>query len=842
MIIITLGTGDAINYITGEIRHDSLRQAKSVASLNSAYMNAIVSNMETIAGNRAFIQDVDRHDLDSLNSTLQCLYNTGFYRHVVVLDPNGTAIMNYPYPSGIGVDYSDREYYQDAMATRDTAIGSPIIGKVARSPVINVATPVINDNGSIAGVLMGSIELERISSTVKSLDFDHGSDIYIVDEKGYVVHHSNYTYMRGMADFSEIPAVQLALQGKSGTTEYEHPGEARDKVASYAPVSYLGWGVVVEYDKEAISASMTGFVNSYVPLLLAMLTIIAVLAYLAGNAITRPVLRMARSCSDARSTGCLSDLPVDRHDEIGMLAASILEMSKNLIREREMLSKETERMNAILSSAADGICIVGTDGRILWANNRMNRWFADSKGIEGVLFSDVLTEIKTAGESSAKAGAAYHKMYRALDRRGRKRTFEAAAVPLKEYYQDSTLMTLRDVTQREINISISNIMAGSRSMDEMLGRSLEMLKDMMNLSMVSVYTVDEKNQEVKIRAYSGMTPEQAMAVGHQKIGPDSTVSGYVAYSKKPMIIDNIQTHERRVRSKVLKGSDLRSFIVTPLIVEGNVVGVFNAASNRVNEFKKSDVKFLGNISNQLAISMRRMMLDEELSEAKRTAELYVDLMSHDVNNMNTAAMGFMELALDDESMSDSSRTLIHRSLEKIRSSSDIIENVKKLQKIRRGGMELETVNLGELIGEAASESIEHPEKIVSIDYPKDLKAPVRASPLLKDVFLNLIGNSIKYSEETVFIDIKVDRVSKEGQPYYAVSISDYGRGIPDNIKPQLFNRYYRGTTAERGAGLGLYLVKSIIESFGGWVEVRNRVEDNYREGAKFIIYLPVPQD
>ena len=85
-------------------------------------------------------------------------------------------------------------------------------------------------------------------------------------------------------------------------------------------------------------------------------------------------------------------------------------------------------------------------------------------------------------------------------------------------------------------------------------------------------------------------------------------------------------------------------------------------------------------------------------------------------------------------------------------------------------------------------------------------------------------------------------VSHQGQPngnlFYRVAIEDNGSGIPDDKKEEVFQRFKRGQTKAKGTGLGLYLVKSLVEGFGGYVEVQNRVLVDYTKGTRFLVYLP----
>jgi signal transduction histidine kinase len=104
--------------------------------------------------------------------------------------------------------------------------------------------------------------------------------------------------------------------------------------------------------------------------------------------------------------------------------------------------------------------------------------------------------------------------------------------------------------------------------------------------------------------------------------------------------------------------------------------------------------------------------------------------------------------------------------------------------------------------------------------------------LLSQVFGNLLSNAVKYSPDTGLI--QVTGVRRDAQ--IAVVIEDQGIGIPESEQEQVFERYYRGsnTTGIVGSGVGLYLVKTIIELHKGSVALNSREG----EGSQFTVQLP----
>jgi len=69
-------------------------------------------------------------------------------------------------------------------------------------------------------------------------------------------------------------------------------------------------------------------------------------------------------------------------------------------------------------------------------------------------------------------------------------------------------------------------------------------------------------------------------------------------------------------------------------------------------------------------------------------------------------------------------------------------------------------------------------------------------------------------------------------------MEDDGPGIPDDIKPKVFLRKYRGQTKGQGSGLGLYLTKRLVEDNGGRIWLEDRVPGDHSRGVRFIVHLP----
>jgi PAS domain S-box-containing protein len=234
----------------------------------------------------------------------------------------------------------------------------------------------------------------------------------------------------------------------------------------------------------------------------------------------------------------------------------------------------------------------------------------------------------------------------------------------------------------------------------------------------------------------------------------------------------------------------------------------------------------------------RKKIEDEIRDARKQAELYVDLMGHDINNMNQTGIGYLELALDKLKLSDEDRIYLQKPLEALYNSSRLIDTVRKLQMVTEGDIKHEKVDMCQVLQEVIAHYANVPGRDVKVNYKPGHGCYVLANELLRDVFSNIIGNAVKHTTGPVTIDVEVNDVFEDNVALYRVDISDNGQGIPDELKKKLFGRSQRGATKTTGRGLGLYLVKMLVDDFQGKVWVEDRVPGDYAKGSRFVIVLP----
>ncbi|HEY3272852.1 MAG TPA: PAS domain S-box protein [Methanocella sp.] len=234
----------------------------------------------------------------------------------------------------------------------------------------------------------------------------------------------------------------------------------------------------------------------------------------------------------------------------------------------------------------------------------------------------------------------------------------------------------------------------------------------------------------------------------------------------------------------------------------------------------------------------RKMAEARIEEAKSQAELYVDLMSHDIGNMDQAMLGYLEMAIDILRPEGPEKELLTQPLEIIRNSTRLINNVRKLRQLQAGELPAGTYDLGKVLSEVKADFSRVPDRNIEISYSPVYGCFVEANDLLKDLFSNLIDNAIRHSSGDLHIGIGLSKVTYGHKACYRVAVEDDGPGISDQLKEKLLLAARNGSRKAERRGIGLLLVKALLEKFHGSLRIEDRVPGNYRGGSRFVVLLP----
>ena len=95
----------------------------------------------------------------------------------------------------------------------------------------------------------------------------------------------------------------------------------------------------------------------------------------------------------------------------------------------------------------------------------------------------------------------------------------------------------------------------------------------------------------------------------------------------------------------------------------------------------------------------------------------------------------------------------------------------------------------------------------------------------------------KWKLNCLIVEIDVSKIREDDISYIKIEVKDNGMGIPDDLKEKLFIKSRNADISRRGMGMGLSLVKTIVDKYGGKIKIKDRVEGDYEKGSNFILLL-----
>jgi signal transduction histidine kinase len=293
---------------------------------------------------------------------------------------------------------------------------------------------------------------------------------------------------------------------------------------------------------------------------------------------------------------------------------------------------------------------------------------------------------------------------------------------------------------------------------------------------------------------------------------------------------------------VLKEIGCRSLMIAPLKIHENIFGFVCLVLTRPGlGYGESDQAFASELTDRASLMFENASLYRSTQQALRHRDAFLAVASHELRTPVTSVRAVAQLLIQQISLSpDQSTYHIARMAKILDEQSDRLTRLVgqlldvtqiELGKLKLTRKEVELSNLVQTIAEAAR--VRYPDFTFNVRTSGPVTAfvdPIR----LEQVVVNLVENAIRYAQEGRKIDIEVSETDAEE---FRISVRDYGKGIPEDLRGRLFQRFERAKKDEfsSGLGMGLFISKQIIEMHGGKI----RAESAPGGGAKFVITAPM---
>jgi signal transduction histidine kinase len=459
----------------------------------------------------------------------------------------------------------------------------------------------------------------------------------------------------------------------------------------------------------------------------------------------------------------------------------------------------------------------------------------------------------------------------------------ATAVALAAFYRGRAIARVRQrelqravalaaARNRELDLlgGIAHTLLAFRSPDELFDEVARAAQLLLRAEGGAVMLRSEVSDFLQVKAGHGLLRSAAGRL----LPIEGSLAGWVVSRGEPLRSEDMAKDPRNHPVEGLP-AELRSTILTPLRSRGEVIGAV-AAYNRADRepFGDHDAQLLQTLGDQVAVGLDRAALLEdsrrkelaleqtnrELVEATRLKSQFVANMSHELRTPLNAIIGFSDLLLaDGADLDETQRDFIESIARNGRHLLDMITTLLDVAKLEAGRMPLRVarLDLREAIRAAASdtEGLRAPRgQRCAVELPEAPLEVVADQQQVRQILFNLLANAAKFTSEggeitisavrtRVPLPVPAERAGEvprlELRDAAWVAVRDTGIGIRQEDLGKLFQAFSQvdASTARQqtGTGLGLAVVKQLVELHGGTVGV----ESNVDEGSTFWFSLPV---
>ena len=399
----------------------------------------------------------------------------------------------------------------------------------------------------------------------------------------------------------------------------------------------------------------------------------------------------------------------------------------------------------------------------------------------------------------------------------------------------------------------SRALSATLDLEQVLVTVLSEVRNMLGAVASSVWLIHSETDELV--CWQATEPQDEIVRGW-RLAPGEGIAGWVAHTGESQIVPNVQTDERYCQSvDEMTGLGIQSMVAVPLRIREHVIGVLEIVDAKRDRFQHADLELLEPLATTAAIAIEnaRLYAEEQQRAAalaralKQQRELdrlkdeFLQNISHELRTPLALILGYAEL-MDSGELGDlTSRQQGPMSIitQRVRALSRMLNDLIAISSADAQVLREEVVDLTSLLRAALVNFRTRAEKIglsLKVEIDPGLP-PVSGDPdQLGRVVDNLLNNALKFTPAGGHLTVRL-WCDGDGK-VIVLEVVDTGIGIPTEKLNRIFDRFYQidGSARRRygGVGLGLALVKKIIEAHRGQVSVWSTLG----KGSTFRVTLP----
>ncbi len=290
-------------------------------------------------------------------------------------------------------------------------------------------------------------------------------------------------------------------------------------------------------------------------------------------------------------------------------------------------------------------------------------------------------------------------------------------------------------------------------------------------------------------------------------------------------------------------------VAVPVMREGHVIAVISLESNRAAAFDQDSVDFLGRMADRAAIAIENARLYNAVRAANEAKSAFVSVVSHELRIPMTSIKGYTDMLKSGavgpvNDMQGEFLNTIRRNVDRM---TVLVSDLSDINRMESGRLALTfaKVDLREVVDEVLAGlkvSFDDRQQPVTINLPEGLPAVWADRSRVIQIVTNLMSNANKYSPDGRPVVVGARVLADGEKSLVQVAVADRGLGISPEDQALLFTQFFRSedpaVREQTGWGLGLSIVKMLVEALGGAVSVESEVG----VGSTFAFILPVANE
>ena len=379
------------------------------------------------------------------------------------------------------------------------------------------------------------------------------------------------------------------------------------------------------------------------------------------------------------------------------------------------------------------------------------------------------------------------------------------------------------------------------SLPEICGTIVRFIEALGEGMRCSILILDAEHGTLHMAAAPSLPDFYSEAIEGMRIGDGVGSCGTAVYRRERVVVADILNHPywEKARRLVVR-TPMRACWSEPIIAhDGSVLGSFAIYYDTPREPQSGELDLIASAASLTAIAITYKRSEQVLRDLDRAKDEFISIAAHELRTPLTAIMGYAELLVDKGNDASCQREYAEEILGRGEALARLIDDlldVSIIQLGRRLVMERQPTVLLPMVERVVghfrcSAQLHQVDLRCGPDLPEKITCDARR---ITQVLENLIGNAIKYSPQGCIVTLEIER----NGPALSICVSDQGVGMSETDVRRAFEKFYRAdvsNTAPGGLGLGLCIVREIIDGHGGEISLKSRP----LEGTRVTFSLPL---